>query len=147
VELAISRWRVPDSGPWEIRGAGRTFTYSAALCNVALDRAIKIARRDGVAYTRQRWETTARDIREAALKYSWDSKRKTFTAHPDGTGGLDAALLTLPIRNVIDFDDPRMVSTTKAVASGLDAGNGLLFRYIPQISPDGLPGTEGAFLL
>ncbi|MGO4584466.1 glycoside hydrolase family 15 protein [Arthrobacter sp. 2RAF6] len=48
---------------------------------------------------------------------------------------------------VIDFDDPRMVSTTKAIAAELDAGNGLLFRYLPGISPDGLPGSEGAFLL
>ena len=41
----------------------------------------------------------------------------------------------------------RMVSTTKAVAEGLDAGNGLLYRYLPAVSPDGLPGGEGAFLL
>ena len=40
-----------------------------------------------------------------------------------------------------------MVSTTKAIAANLDAGNGLLFRYLPQESPDGLPGGEGAFLL
>ncbi|BAS12283.1 trehalase [Arthrobacter sp. Hiyo8] len=55
--------------------------------------------------------------------------------------------MTLPVRNVIDFDDPRMVSTTKAIAAELDAGNGLLFRYLPSVSPDGLPGNEGAFLL
>lgn len=147
VELAIRRWRVPDSGPWEIRAAGRPFTYSAALCYVALDRAIRIARRDGLAYPKQRWEETARKIREAALTQSWDSQRQTFTEHIGGGGGLDASLLTLPIRNVIDFDDPRMVSTTKAVAAGLDAGDGLLFRYVPEVSPDGLPGGEGAFLL
>ena len=40
-----------------------------------------------------------------------------------------------------------MVSTTEAIAANLDAGNGLLFRYLPQESPDGLPGGEGAFLL
>lgn len=27
------------------------------------------------------------------------------------------------------------------------AGNGLLYRYLPKHSPDGLPGHEGAFLL
>src|SRR5690606_12985874 len=27
------------------------------------------------------------------------------------------------------------------------AGDGLLYRYIPDDSPDGLPGREGAFLL
>jgi GH15 family glucan-1,4-alpha-glucosidase len=34
-----------------------------------------------------------------------------------------------------------------AIRSRLDAGNGLLFRYLPRESPDGLPGDEGAFLL
>ncbi|BCW73146.1 glycoside hydrolase family 15 protein [Arthrobacter sp. NicSoilB8] len=147
VEMAIQRWRVPDSGPWEIRTPGRTFTYSAALCYVAIDRAIRIARRDGLPYPKRRWEATARQIRQAALTQSWDDRRHTLTEHLGGSGGLDASLLTLPIRNVIDFDDPRMVATTAAIAAELDAGNGLLFRYLPQVSPDGLPGGEGAFLL
>jgi GH15 family glucan-1,4-alpha-glucosidase len=29
----------------------------------------------------------------------------------------------------------------------LGAGDGLLYRYLPDESPDGLPGHEGAFLL
>jgi GH15 family glucan-1,4-alpha-glucosidase len=147
VEQAITSWKIPDSGPWEVRSSGRPFTYSAALCFVAVDRAIQIARKHGLPYPRGRWETAARDIRRAALARSWDPDRRTFTEHLGGTGGLDAALLTLPVRNVIAFDDPRMVSTTKAIARTLDAGNGLLFRYLPQASPDGLPGGEGAFLL
>jgi GH15 family glucan-1,4-alpha-glucosidase len=81
------------------------------------------------------------------LTQSWDDERRTLTEHLGGSGGLDASLLTLPIRNVIDFGDPRMVATTAAVAAELDAGNGLLFRYLPHVSPDGLPGSEGAFLL
>ena len=145
--MAIRSWRVPDSGPWEIRDKSRPFTYSAALCYVAIDRAIQIARRDGLPYPKRRWEATARRIRQAALTQSWDPRRRTFTENLGGHGGLDASLLTLPVRNVIDFDDPRMVSTSKAIAAELDAGNGLLFRYLPEVSPDGLPGSEGAFLL
>lgn len=147
VELAIARWRTPDSGPWEIRSEGRTFTYSAALCYVAVDRGIQIARRHGLSYPRGRWEAAAKDIREAALTQSWNPDLQTFTENLGGAGGLDAALLTLPVRNVIAFDDPRMISTTRAIMEGLDAGNGLLFRYRPEVSPDGLPGGEGAFLL
>ena len=37
--------------------------------------------------------------------------------------------------------------TTRAVADRLGAGGGLLFRYLPDESPDGLAGHEGAFLL
>jgi GH15 family glucan-1,4-alpha-glucosidase len=40
-----------------------------------------------------------------------------------------------------------MVATTEAVTKRLGAGNGLLYRYLPDHSPDGLPGHEGAFLL
>ena len=147
VERAIMKWHVPDSGPWEIRNPGRRFTYSAALCYLAIDRAIRIARKDGLPYPKQRWETTTREILQTTLTLAWDAKRRTLTEHLDGTGGLDASLLTLPMRNAIDYDDPRMVSTTAAIAAGLDAGNGLLFRYLPEVSPDGLPGSEGAFLL
>lgn len=40
-----------------------------------------------------------------------------------------------------------MVATTAAVVKRLGAGNGLLYRYLPDESPDGLAGDEGAFLL
>jgi GH15 family glucan-1,4-alpha-glucosidase len=40
-----------------------------------------------------------------------------------------------------------MVATTAAIAQRLGAGDGLLYRYLPDESPDGLPGHEGAFLL
>ncbi len=40
-----------------------------------------------------------------------------------------------------------MVATTEAIRRRLDAGRGLLYRYLPDEMPDGLPGGEGAFLL
>jgi GH15 family glucan-1,4-alpha-glucosidase len=40
-----------------------------------------------------------------------------------------------------------MVATTKAVTERLGAGDGLLYRYRHDESPDGIPGDEGAFLL
>jgi GH15 family glucan-1,4-alpha-glucosidase len=40
-----------------------------------------------------------------------------------------------------------MTATTAAVAERLSAGNGLLYRYRHDESPDGLAGDEGAFLL
>jgi GH15 family glucan-1,4-alpha-glucosidase len=40
-----------------------------------------------------------------------------------------------------------MVATTAAIAERLGAGKGLLYRYLPDESPDGLAGHEGAFLL
>jgi GH15 family glucan-1,4-alpha-glucosidase len=48
IETARSVWDKPDQGIWEVRTPGRVFTYSAALCQVALDRGAKLATRYGL---------------------------------------------------------------------------------------------------
>jgi GH15 family glucan-1,4-alpha-glucosidase len=92
------------------------------------------------------WRATAEEIRQAILKEAWDERRRSFTEHLGG-GGLDASLLTLPLRRVVAADHPQMVATTKAIVERLGAGGGLLYRYLPDESPDGIAGHEGAFLL
>ena len=67
--------------------------------------------------------------------------------HLDGGGSLDASLLALPLRRVVAAEHHRMVATTRAVAERLSAGDGLLYRYLHEDSPDGIPGDEGAFVL
>jgi alpha,alpha-trehalase len=146
VEAAGQEWREPDHGIWEVRTAGRTFTYSAALCQVALDRGARLARRFGLPGDVERWRAEAERIRTAILEEAWDPRLKSLTEHLGG-GGLDASLLTLPLRRVVTATDPRMVATTEAIRRRLGAGNGLVYRYLPDESPDGLPGDEGAFLL
>ncbi|MGY1827409.1 glycoside hydrolase family 15 protein [Blastococcus sp. SYSU DS0541] len=151
-EQAIAQWTTPDNGIWEIRDAGRPFTYSVAMCHVAVDRALRIADQLGLPHPRERWRTEADRIHRTLLEQAWDPDRGTFTEHlaaPGQTdrGGLDGSLLSLPLRRIIPADDPRMVATTEAVRRHLDAGDGLLYRYLHTESPDGLQGTEGAFLL
>ncbi|GGF95137.1 glucoamylase [Rhodococcoides trifolii] len=150
-EQAIENWTVPDHGIWEIRDAGRAFTYSVTLCFVAVDRALKIADIAGRECPTDRWTSARDEMREAVLEQAFDPEAGTFTEHlsPDGEnrGGLDGSLLALPLRRIVDFDDPRMVATVDAVWKRLDAGDGLLYRYLHDESSDGLPGKEGAFLL
>lgn len=62
-------------------------------------------------------------------------------------GGLDASLLTFPLRRIIPADHPLVIATTEAVCRHLGAGQRLLYRYRPIESRDGLPRHEGAFLL
>ena len=151
-EQAIAQWSTPDNGIWEIRDTGRPFTYSVALCHVAVDRALRIADRCALPHPRERWQREAERIHTTLLESAWDPDRETFTEQltspgQDSRGGLDGSLLCLPLRRVVRADDPRMVATTKAVRRHLDAGDGLLYRYLHTESPDGLPGGEGAFLL
>lgn len=71
----------------------------------------------------------------------------TLTEHLGPGSGLDASLLALPLRRVLPADHPKMAATCRAIAARLDAGGGLLYRYLPEESPDGVGGAEGAFLL
>ncbi|WP_447985500.1 glycoside hydrolase family 15 protein [Nitrospira sp. Nam74] len=139
-------WRMPDQGIWEVRTSGRPFTYSAALCQVALDRAARMAERFDLAGPRQLWREMADDIGRAILKEAWDARANALTEHLGG-GSLDASLLALPLRRVVPADHPKMVATTRAICDRLGAGKGLLYRYRYEESPDGITGKEGAFLL
>jgi GH15 family glucan-1,4-alpha-glucosidase len=145
-DAAGREWRTPDHGIWEVRTSGRPFTYSAALCQVALDRAARMAERFGLPASRQVWSQIANDISRAILEEAWDANANSLTEHLGG-GGLDASLLALPLRRVVSADHPKMVATTRAICDRLGAGKGLLYRYHGDDSPDGIPGNEGAFLL
>jgi alpha,alpha-trehalase len=147
VDNAGDEWDTPDHGIWEVRTSGRPFTYSAALCQVALDRGARLADRLGHGSDARRWSDQAEEIRRAIVEGAWDPERQAITEHLDGSGGLDASTLALPLRRVIAADDPRMVATTKAIVERLGAGDGLLYRYRLDESPDGLEDEEGAFLL
>ncbi|PWU45972.1 hypothetical protein DLJ47_33460 [Micromonospora sp. S4605] len=68
-------------------------------------------------------------------------------AGPHGGGALDASLLALSLRKVIPATYPRVVATASAIAARLDAGGGLLYRYLHDQTPDGIEGDEGAFVL
>ncbi|HWB35207.1 MAG TPA: glycoside hydrolase family 15 protein, partial [Rugosimonospora sp.] len=146
-DTARRAWREPDQGIWEVRNEGRVFTYSAGMCQVALDRAASVAQRLGLPGPVAGWRASADDLRERILRDSWDERARTLSAHLDGGGVLDASLLALPLRRVVPADHPRMVATTKAVAERLSAGGGLLYRYLHDEAPDGLPGDEAAFML
>ncbi|WP_329253973.1 glycoside hydrolase family 15 protein [Actinoallomurus sp. NBC_01490] len=146
-DAAGSSWRQPDQGIWEVRSESQVFTYSAGMCQVALDRAAAIGERLGLPGRIAAWRAQADKVRQLILDQSWDEEAQTLSVYLNGGGSLDASLLALPLRRVIPADHPRMVATTTAVAERLSAGGGLLYRYLHDQSPDGLAGDEGAFLL
>jgi alpha,alpha-trehalase len=147
VDAAAEAWDVPDHGIWEVRTPGRLFTYSVAMCQVALDRGARIADLLGRSEDSERWRDLSEELRSRIVEGAWDEETGSFTEHIGEPGALDASLLTLPLRRVLPADHPRMVATCAAVTERLGAGDGLIYRYLPEESPDGLPGEEGAFLL
>src|SRR5262249_54732243 len=86
-------WREPDQGIWEVRSEGRVFTYSAGLCQVALDRAASLSERLGLPGRIDEWRADAAELRDRIINESWHDESQSFSAHLDGGGVLDASLL------------------------------------------------------
>src|SRR5262249_2001228 len=70
-DLALDAWRLPDQGIWEVRSEGRVFTYSAGLCQVALDRAVRLAEQLKLPGAVSRWRPAADGCRRVGLAASW----------------------------------------------------------------------------
>ncbi len=141
-DAAVTRWRSPDQGIWEIRGEPRHFVYSKVMCWVALDRAVQLAPLLQVA-SPARWEAARDEIRAAVLRDGFDAAAGVFT-QSFGSPDLDASLLMLPIVGFLPAGDPRMLATIEAIAAQLTDERGLVYRYRAD---DGLAGGEGTFLL
>jgi GH15 family glucan-1,4-alpha-glucosidase len=147
-DTAEYAWKTPDQGIWEVRSEGRVFTFSAGMCQVALDRAARIAERLALpGDSAAAWDAAAVRLRDTILHDAWNEEAQTLCEHLGGGDSLDASLLALPLRRIVPAEHPRMVATTNAVAERLSAGGGLLYRYLHHDSPDGIAGDEGAFLL
>src|SRR6185437_14610194 len=76
-DMARDAWRQPDQGIWEVRSEGRVFTYSAAMCQVALDRAAAIAERLGLPGPVPAWRAAAAKRRQTIMHQSWDENAQT----------------------------------------------------------------------
>jgi GH15 family glucan-1,4-alpha-glucosidase len=143
-----SRWRDPDQGLWESRGAPQHFVHSKIMAWVAADRAIRTLRRLGLPESVDRWERLRDEIHREVCEKGFDPDRNTFTQYY-GSKELDAALLLIPQVGFLPPDDPRVVGTIEAIERELCEG-GLVRRYTTSTHPDdnvdGLPGHEGVFL-
>lgn len=146
IDRASRVWRTPDRGIWEVRTASRPFTYSAALCWVAVDRGRRLAELYNLPGDRDEWQREAERIRRAVIEEAWNPQARVI-AQQLGGSEVDASSLALPLRRLLPANDPRMIATTQTVRERLGAGGGLIYRYRQDESPDGVPGGEGAFLL
>jgi GH15 family glucan-1,4-alpha-glucosidase len=104
----------PDAGIWEYRGRQRIHTHSAAMCWAGCHRLAAIASHLGFAERAAYWTAVSEPIHEALISRSWHPQRGAFTA-AFGSDDLDASSLLLPELGVLEPDDPRFISTVKAV--------------------------------
>lgn len=148
VDWVCDNWQRADEGIWEVRGGRRHFVYSKALCWVAVDRGLRLAEKRSLPADRARWLKVRDEIMEEVMAKGWHPGKKSFV-QSYGSDTLDASLLLLPLVFFTAPNDPRMLSTIEAIRApqrvGGLAADGLVYRYDPELSPDGLPGSEGTF--
>jgi GH15 family glucan-1,4-alpha-glucosidase len=138
-------WQQPDEGIWEVRGGRQHFTYSKVMAWVAHDRAARAVERYGMGGPAKQWRATADAIHRQVCEEAYDSERNTFT-QAYGSKALDAAVLLIPQVGFLPADDPRVVGTVEAVQRELSV-DGFVRRYLTEHVDDGLPDSEGAFLI
>jgi len=141
VDAVARRWDEPDHGIWEVRRPPRHHVHSRAMCWVALDRALRLARLTGRP-ARAGWSALADRIAADVLEKGWKAEVRSFTAAYDGVD-LDAAALQIGLCGLLPADDERFAATVEAVELRLREGP-TVYRYR---SDDGLPGSEGGFHL
>jgi GH15 family glucan-1,4-alpha-glucosidase len=143
VDWVCENWDQPDEGIWETRGGRRNFLYSRLMCWVAIERAIRMARRRGLPADLWRWQEVRDTIYRRIMSRGWSERRQAFVQHED-TDVLDAAVLMMPLTKFIAPTDPKWLSTLDALTQEL-VSDSLVYRYDPLASPDGLRGDEGTF--
>jgi GH15 family glucan-1,4-alpha-glucosidase len=145
VESALRHWQKPDNGIWEIRSEPKHFTYSKLMAWVAVDRGLRLARALKRPVDFDRWRRAREAIRADILEKSWNEKRRSFV-QAYGAENLDASTLFIPMVGFLPPDDPRMAATIEAVQKEL-VRDGLVYRYLPSQTDDGVGGDEGAFTM
>jgi GH15 family glucan-1,4-alpha-glucosidase len=143
IEWVCDNWRQTDEGVWEVRGGAQEFCQSRVMCWVALDRALRIARRRSYPAPVGRWHDIRDEIYHSVFHDFWDPTRQAFVQHK-GASAMGAANLLMPLVRFVSPVDPRWLSTLRAIRHDL-VDDSLVYRYRIEQAPDGLRGHEGTF--
>jgi GH15 family glucan-1,4-alpha-glucosidase len=143
-DWVCENWRRPDHGIWEVRGALGESLHSRAMCWVAIDRALHLARRRSLPAPLAAWIETRDEIWRDLYERFWNPRLPAFTHFP-GTDLIDASCLLLPLVGFIGGRDPRWLDTLKVVGDRL-VEDSLVYRYRTDGDyADGVGGKEGTF--
>jgi len=144
VDWLCEHWQQPDNGIWEVRGGQREFLYSRLMSWVALDRALRLARKRSLPAPFERWQTVRDKVYNDIFENFWDDKLGAFVQYR-GSQALDASSLLMPMVRFISPIDRRWLSHLKAIEKDL-VYDSLVYRYHIEETPvDTLGGIEGTF--
>lgn len=144
INWVSANWNQKDEGIWEVRGGQQEFLFSRLMCWVALDRALRLARKRSFPAPFQKWFETRDEIYYDILKNFWNDDIKAFVQIKEGAH-TDASALLMPMIKFIGAKDPRWTSTMQEITKSL-VDDSLVHRYsICDAASDGLCGGEGTF--
>jgi GH15 family glucan-1,4-alpha-glucosidase len=143
VDWVCDNWDQPDEGIWETRGGRKNFVYSRLMCWVAIERAMRMAAQRGLPADIPRWRQARDTIYRDIMRHGWSDNLQAFVQHFDDDV-LDASILMMPLAKFVSPTDPKWLCTLEALGRGL-VSDSLVYRYDPEVSPDGLAGPEGTF--
>lgn len=143
-ERVANCWQETDHGIWEMRGPTQAFVASKMAGWAAVDRYVQAIEAFSLPDDKEPWVALRQTIFDEICDKGYDAKRNTFTQYY-GSKSLDASLLGLPLFGFLPAKDPRIIGTVKAIEEDL-MPDGLVLRYRPEQSTDGLEGEEGVFL-
>ncbi|MES2641370.1 MAG: glycoside hydrolase family 15 protein [Myxococcota bacterium] len=148
LDWVCGNWRRPDEGIWETRGGQQHFVYSKLMCWVALDRGLRLADKRSFPAPRERWLAERDAIYEEIQRRGWSEDRQSFVQHY-GSDHLDASNLIMPLVFFLSPSDPKMLKMLEVLSKSPREGglvsDGLVYRYDPERTQDGLTGGEGTF--
>jgi GH15 family glucan-1,4-alpha-glucosidase len=127
VNWVCDNWRRPDQGIWEVRSGCQEFLYSRVMCWVAVDRALRIGIRRRFSAPVDRWRAARGEIRTDILANFWNAGLEAFVG-TRSSSTIDAACLVMPLVGFLPPDDPRWLSTLRAIEERL-VRDALVRRY------------------
>ncbi|RJR15065.1 glycoside hydrolase family 15 protein [Candidatus Microgenomates bacterium] len=137
-------WAETDSGIWEVRNGTFHFTYSKVMCWVGINRVLRMApqlklnKKEIKALSEL--ETT---ISDWIWQNCYREAESLLTQHPK-SAGQDATNFLFVLLQFLDKHDPKTKRIVEKTISELTTKDIFVMRYQ---SEDGLPGSEGSFLL
>ncbi len=137
-----------DEGIWEVRGGRQHFTHHSKVMAWV---AFLIAQQPWLQRRRRRRDRRAAGAPSPTQFRPADVCAKAYDAdlgsfvQAYGSKTIDASVLQIPLVGFLPADDPRVVGTVAAVEKWL-MRDGLVLRYRTELTDDGLPPGEGAFL-
>lgn len=151
VDWVTRNWQQADESIWEVRSGRQEFLYSRVMCWVAIDRAIRLARKRSFPAPLARWLEVRDAIYADVYSRFWNAARGAFVQHA-GSTEVDAATLLMPLVRFVSPTDPRWIATLGAIEADL-VSDSLVYRYrirddapgSGRLAPDGLLGREGTF--